>query len=174
MLSGVVPPDHHQFGWPGITRIPLGPGEWMAAHTASVPHWQLRQMALAFLATRGPRPARPALLPAGRSAFGDDLGSVVAHADHDGLIACYYEPSALHSSVALALSPVLSQPGRSLRIERVSARQMPYPGQSMIVAADNREVAAYVATELIAPALAAALPDVLAAAAAPPPFLAVR
>ena len=143
-------------------------------HTAVLPYRQLRQMALAFLATRGPRPAKPALLPAGRSAFGDALGTVVAHADHDGLIACYYEPSVLHSSVALALGPVLSQPDRSLRIELVPARQMPYPGQTMIVAVNDREVAAYVATELIAPALAAALPEVLAAAAAPPPFPAAR
>jgi hypothetical protein len=44
----------------------------------------------------------------------------------------------------------------------------------MIVAADDREITAYVAADLITPTLATALPQVLAAAVAPPPFLIAR
>jgi hypothetical protein len=176
MRSAASPRDLLDSGWPGVSRIPLGPGEWMTAcppDGASVHAGQLRRAASAFLATRGPRPAAPALLPAGSSAFGDQLGTVVAHADHDGVVACYYEPGALHGSVARALTPVLSRSAaRSLRIDRVPAREMPYPGQSMIVALDNGEVTAYVTAELIMPALAAVLPQVLAAATTPPRILA--
>lgn len=161
-------------GWPGVSRIPVSAGEWITAWTprGSAPGGQLRQAASTFLTTRGPRPARPALLPAGRSAFGDRLGTVVAHADHDGVIACYYEPGALHGSVAHGLTPVLSRSARRLRIQRVPTGEMPCPGQSMIVAADEQEITAYVAADLITPTLATALPQVLAAATAPPPFVA--
>jgi hypothetical protein len=179
MRSATSPRDQLHSACPRVSRIPLGHGEWMAAcppRVGSLSEWQLRQAASAFLATRGPRPAGSALLPAARSAFGDHLGAVVAHADHDGVIACYYEPSALHGSVAQSLSPVFSVPAgcRRLRIERVPAREMPYPGQSLILVADDRGIAIYVAADLITPQASAALPRVLAVAAAPPRILAAR
>lgn len=178
MRSAASPRDQLHTACPRVSRIRLGHGEWMAAcppRADSVSEGQLRQAASAFLATRGPRTAGSALLPAARSAFGDHLGAVVAHADRDGVIACYYEPSALHGSVAQSLSSVLSVPAaRSLRIERVPAREMPFPGQSLILVSDAAGIAIYMAADLITPQLSEALPRVLAAAAAPPRIPAAR